>query len=111
MLPTFVEETATSGITTAYTGDWQYMVGGGAAVFDRSGAWMGLLAQPAQEPRRIAGVIPQAAWRMASAEAAVAFLSSSGVKLDAGVITAVEKSAGEVAGANASALVAVSCQR
>jgi hypothetical protein len=84
---------------------------GGAAVFDRSGAWMGLLAQPAQEPRRIAGVIPQAAWRMASAEAAVAFLSSSGVKLDAGVITAVEKSAGEVAGANASALVAVSCQR
>lgn len=84
---------------------------GGAAVFDRSGSWMGLLAQPAQEPRRIAGVIPQAAWRMASAEAAVAFLSSSGVKLDAGVITAVEKSAGEVAGANASALVAVSCQR
>ena len=34
MLPVFVEETATSGITTAYTGDWQYMVGGGAAVFD-----------------------------------------------------------------------------
>lgn len=36
-LPTFVEETATSGITTAYTGDWQYMVGGGAAVFDCNG--------------------------------------------------------------------------
>jgi hypothetical protein len=84
---------------------------GGAVVFDRSGAWMGLLSQPAQEPRRIAGVIPQAAWRMASAEAAVAFLSSSGVKLETGMITAVEKSAGEVAGANASALVAVSCQR
>lgn len=36
-LPTYVEETATSGITTAYTGDWQYMVGGGAAVFDCDG--------------------------------------------------------------------------
>ncbi|WP_430464844.1 CRTAC1 family protein [Tabrizicola sp.] len=36
-LPVFVEETATSGITTAYTGDWQYMVGGGAAVFDCDG--------------------------------------------------------------------------
>ena len=32
MLPVFVEETATSGITTAYTGDWQYMVGGGAGI-------------------------------------------------------------------------------
>lgn len=36
-LPTFVEETATSGITTAYQGDWQYVVGGGAAVFDCDG--------------------------------------------------------------------------
>ncbi len=84
---------------------------GGAVVFDRSGSWMGLLAQPTQEPRRIAGVIPQAAWRMTSAEAAVAFLAASGVKLEAGMITTVEKSAGEVAAANAGALVAVSCQR
>ncbi len=36
-LPRFVEETATSGLTTAYQGDWQYMVGGGAAVFDCDG--------------------------------------------------------------------------
>ena len=84
---------------------------GGAVVFDRSGSWMGLLAQPTQEPRRIAGVIPQAAWRMTSAEAAVGFLAASGVKLEAGMITTVEKSAGEVAAANAGALVAVSCQR
>ncbi|MDP2357985.1 MAG: hypothetical protein Q8M31_18240 [Beijerinckiaceae bacterium] len=84
---------------------------GGAVVFDRSGSWMGLLAQPTQEPRRIAGVIPQAAWRMASAETALAFLAASGVMLEAGMITTVEKTAGEVAGANAGALVAVSCQR
>lgn len=33
-MPKFTEETATAGITTAYQGDWQYMVGGGASVFD-----------------------------------------------------------------------------
>lgn len=32
MIPRF--EQATSGIATAYQGEWQYMVGGGAAVFD-----------------------------------------------------------------------------
>ncbi len=34
MIPKFVAEKAGSGLTTAYQGDWQYMVGGGAAVFD-----------------------------------------------------------------------------
>lgn len=33
-VPVFVEETATAGLATPYLGDWQYMVGGGAAVFD-----------------------------------------------------------------------------
>lgn len=84
---------------------------GGAAVFDRSGSWMGVVAQPPQEPRRIAGVIPQAAWRIVPADAALAFLSASGVKLETGMITTVEKSAGDIASANAPALLAVSCQR
>ncbi|MFN3891140.1 MAG: hypothetical protein ACK4MV_12135 [Beijerinckiaceae bacterium] len=84
---------------------------GGAAVFDRAGSWMGVLAQPPQEPRRIAGVIPQTAWRIVPAEAATAFLAASGVELDPGAITTVEKSAGDVAGANAAALAAVSCAR
>ncbi len=35
--PSYVEDTAASGITSAYQGDWQYMVGGGAAVFDCNG--------------------------------------------------------------------------
>lgn len=35
--PRFVEETKSSGIATAYAGDWLYMVGGGAAVFDCNG--------------------------------------------------------------------------
>jgi hypothetical protein len=35
--PRFVEETESSGIDSTYAGDWQYMVGGGAAVFDCDG--------------------------------------------------------------------------
>ena len=33
-MPTFVDETASSGVTTVYDGEWFYMVGGGVAAFD-----------------------------------------------------------------------------
>jgi enediyne biosynthesis protein E4 len=33
-IPRFVEETTSAGITSIYAGDWEYMVGGGAATFD-----------------------------------------------------------------------------
>ena len=33
-IPTFVEETASSGVNSIYAGEWQYMVGGGVATFD-----------------------------------------------------------------------------
>lgn len=33
-IPSFVEETATSGIHSSYDGEWEFMVGGGAAAFD-----------------------------------------------------------------------------
>ena len=33
-IPTFVEETASSGVASVYSGEWQYMVGGGVAAFD-----------------------------------------------------------------------------
>jgi enediyne biosynthesis protein E4 len=33
-VPKFADETASSGIKSIYAGDWQYMVGGGAAAFD-----------------------------------------------------------------------------
>lgn len=36
-IPTFVEETASAGIDSTYTGEWQYMVGGGVATFDCNG--------------------------------------------------------------------------
>lgn len=34
LVPRFVEETAAVGIDATYAGDWEYMVGGGAASFD-----------------------------------------------------------------------------
>ncbi len=33
-IPKFADETASAGITHAYTGEWEFMVGGGAAIFD-----------------------------------------------------------------------------
>ena len=36
-VPVFVDETATSGITTSYDGDWFYIVGGGVGAFDCNG--------------------------------------------------------------------------
>lgn len=37
VIPVFTDETATSGITTAYQGEWEFMVGGGVSTFDCSG--------------------------------------------------------------------------
>ncbi|MFN3994340.1 MAG: CRTAC1 family protein [Tabrizicola flagellatus] len=37
VVPTFTDETATSGLSTVYEGEWEYMVGGGVASFDCSG--------------------------------------------------------------------------
>ncbi len=34
VIPRFVEETASAGIQSVYTGEWEYMVGGGVATFD-----------------------------------------------------------------------------
>jgi len=37
VVPSFVEETASAGIDSVYAGEWEYMVGGGAATFDCNG--------------------------------------------------------------------------
>jgi enediyne biosynthesis protein E4 len=36
-VPVFTDETAVSGFSHSFTGGWEFMVGGGAAVFDCSG--------------------------------------------------------------------------
>jgi len=37
VIPHFVDETASSGLSSVYRGDWQYMVGGGVSTFDCNG--------------------------------------------------------------------------
>ena len=37
VIPQFVDETATSGLSSVYKGAWQYMVGGGVSTFDCNG--------------------------------------------------------------------------
>jgi enediyne biosynthesis protein E4 len=37
IIPRFIEETASAGIDSVYSGEWEYMVGGGVAAFDCSG--------------------------------------------------------------------------
>lgn len=34
LVPRFIDETASSGLSSTYRGDWEYMVGGGAGSFD-----------------------------------------------------------------------------
>ncbi len=36
-MPRFAEETASAGINSVYTGEWEFIVGGGAAAFDCNG--------------------------------------------------------------------------
>jgi hypothetical protein len=37
VVPRFLDETATAGVTSVYRGGWEFMVGGGVAAFDCSG--------------------------------------------------------------------------
>lgn len=78
-VPHFVEETATAGITAAYQGDWEYMVGGGVSAFDCSGD-----AKP--ELVIAGGTDPASLWRNDSAVGgALSFsrVEGSGVELTA----------------------------
>jgi hypothetical protein len=56
----------------------------GAAVFDRSGALIGLVGRKAQAPRLVAGVAPQASAPFIGVDAALAFLEGAGVPVRAG---------------------------
>jgi hypothetical protein len=81
----------------------------GAAVFDRSGDWIGLVLAPAAERRRVAGVLPGAAYGFARADAVAAFLSAGGVTPATRAPGADARSAGEIASASARSLFGVVC--
>ncbi len=80
----------------------------GAAVFDRTGALVGLVASVAVEPRIVAGVMPQASWPLVPAAAvfAAAKLSPAPAAAPAAPLTA-----GAVAAAQRGRVVAVDCAR
>ena len=76
--PLFVEETASSGLTGTYSGEWEYMVGGGVAAFDCSG-------DGRVELLIAGGVTPATFWINASSlGGALAFKQAdSGLEMDA----------------------------
>ena len=61
LVPTFVEETGSSGVVSSYEGGWEYMVGGGVAAFDCSGDGFPDLAFAGGES-------PASLWRNVSAK-------------------------------------------
>ena len=76
-IPTFTEETAASGLSTSFEGDWDYMVGGGVATFDCSGDGF-------PEVFLSGGTAPSALYLNRSVHGgALAFEKTDAIKLDA----------------------------
>ncbi len=76
-VPVFTEETAASGFAHSFTGGWEFMVGGGAAVFDCSGDGLPEVFAPG-------GTSPAALFRNASAPGGPVVLTrvESGLEID-----------------------------
>lgn len=80
----------------------------GAAVFDRAGAFVGLVAAVAAEPRVVAGVMPQASWPLVPAAAVFAMVRQPPAPAGAAMAPL---TAGAVAAAQRGRVVAVDCGR
>ena len=80
----------------------------GAAVFDRAGALVGMVASVSAEPRLVAGVMPQASWPLipAAEVLAAAKLSPGPAAAPAAPLTA-----GDIAAAQRGRVVAIECPR
>jgi enediyne biosynthesis protein E4 len=78
VIPQFADQGATAGITSVYAGDWQYMVGGGVAVFDCNDDGF-------QDMLLAGGAAPATFYRNASATSgSLAFVAqTSGLEMDA----------------------------
>ena len=80
----------------------------GAAVFDRAGALVGLVASVAVEPRVVAGVMPQASWPLVPA--AALFAAAKQQPAPAAAASA-PLTTGAVAAAQRGRVVAIDCAR
>ncbi|MCW1840338.1 peptidoglycan-binding domain-containing protein [Prosthecomicrobium hirschii] len=83
----------------------------GATVTDRSGVVVGLVAGLANEPRRIAGVAPEAPWSVAGSGALAAFLAGQGIAVATAPEASAARSAGQIATALKGAVVQIGCGR
>ncbi len=80
---------------------------GGAPVFDRGGALVGLVAPLAEEPKRVAGVALAAPHAMIGPESLRAFLGGG----EAAAPASAPLSAGDIAAGEKDAVLAVFCQK
>ena len=80
----------------------------GGAVLDRSGAILGLIGKTAMPARVVAGVVPPTEYPLVKAEDIARFLQDAGLRIPEATSSA-RRSAGEIAGALASALVPLAC--
>lgn len=83
---------------------------GGAAVFDRMGGLVAIVAQPTSEPKLVAGVAPLAVHQAIGGEAIQRFLSLS-PDASAKAAAPAPLGAGQIAAAERANLVAIYCRR
>lgn len=81
----------------------------GATVVDRAGGLVALVTGPPKEPRRIAGVVPEAAHEVVAAPAIARFLAVDGIALAAPATAGPARTAGEVAISLGTAILQVVC--
>ena len=87
--------------------------GSGAALFDESGHLVGLVLDDPGARKQIAGVVPQARYRFASAEMIGGFLQKNGVpfiKPETGKPLDADKAFANVAAARAKSVIALICE-
>lgn len=82
----------------------------GGTVVDRTGAVAALIHGVAREPRRVAGVVPEAAWEVVGSTGIAAFLGVSGVPVTAAA-AGQPRTAGQIALALKAAVVPIACAR
>ena len=81
----------------------------GAAVFDRSGALVGLVAAVPKMPRGVAGIVPSSAYSLVAAPALDAFLGSAEPAAKAPAEPGAIRTAAEIAGEAGSSILPVVC--
>jgi len=81
----------------------------GAPVFDRAGALAGVVGAMPTAPRRVAGIVPPAHYRLVPASEIRRFLSSESPF--AAAPAGAERTAGDIAAAAGPAVVAIDCAR